>query len=244
MTLDLLHSLIRRPQANDRAEVSMSVHIQHLGSEIPAIPVFRCDDCAASKLRDTSRREPSIHLISRPITVDHHLPRVDILSGFQLQCPIASAHEISAGALCLLCMSRKGFRTPLAHFWAFSGEEHRFAHNRTVLTVFSWTKHRFLIRNSRFPIAHQEIAQDCNSPKLALDNRLSKSFASGLTRNPRSVLLNSLPRNFVSDPSCGQLVFNKRILPTAIKVLSRASSGPTNTPSSMCLHIMTLVSFE
>ena len=33
-------------------------------------------------------------------------------------------------------------------YWAFSGEEHQCAHNRTVLTVFSWTKQRFLIRNS------------------------------------------------------------------------------------------------
>ena len=34
MTKDLLHRLISRPQTNDRAQVSMSVHNQHLGSEI------------------------------------------------------------------------------------------------------------------------------------------------------------------------------------------------------------------
>ena len=34
VTLDLLHCLFRRPQTNDRAQVSMNVHIQHLGSEI------------------------------------------------------------------------------------------------------------------------------------------------------------------------------------------------------------------
>ena len=57
-----------------------------------------------------------------------------------------------------LCMSRaEGFPhssgTSLdteLNVWAFSGEEHHFAHNCSVLTVFSWTKQRFLIRNSRF----------------------------------------------------------------------------------------------
>ena len=33
-TLDHLHTRIRRPQTNDRAYVSMSVHIKHLGSEV------------------------------------------------------------------------------------------------------------------------------------------------------------------------------------------------------------------
>ena len=45
--------------------------------------------------------------------------------------------------------------------WAFSGEEHQFAHNLTILTLFSWTKQRFLIRNRSIQIAHQENAQDC-----------------------------------------------------------------------------------
>ena len=181
--LDLLHSLFRWLQTYDRAQVSTSVHIQHLGSELSRIfcprnfaqrelltlqeifhkqekklnvfhatqthlrtlrncgveptsaqcPLFchstgkesfactasegvslsfcrrRClrslcsavsDDCAAPDLRDTSRRGPSIHLVSCPITVDHHLQRVDIPPGFQLQCPFARAHEISADALC------------------------------------------------------------------------------------------------------------------------------------------------
>ena len=39
----------------------------------------------------------------------------------------------------------------------------------------------------------------------AQDNKLSKSYARGLTRNLLSVLINRLPRNVVSDPSCGQL---------------------------------------
>ena len=38
------------------------------------------DECAASKLRDTSRRGPSIHPISRPFTVDELHQQTDVRS--------------------------------------------------------------------------------------------------------------------------------------------------------------------
>ena len=100
---------------------------------------------------------PSIHFVSRPITVDHHSQRVDILPRLRLQCPIACTHEESADAPCPLHVSNRRtlhssstfFDTEL-NVWVFSGDEHQFAHNRLVRTVFSGTKQIFLIRNSRF----------------------------------------------------------------------------------------------
>ena len=148
-----------------------------------------------------------------------------------------------------LCMSRgEGRCIPLAHLldtemniWAFSSGEHQFAHNRSVFSGTSSRDFSFGILDS------DRTPGECTGwqfSKSAQDNKVSKSFARGLTRNHRSVLINRLPTNFVSDPSCGQLVFNRRILPMAVNVLSSALSGPTNTPSSMCLHIMTIVGSE
>ena len=195
VTLDLLHSLIRRPEVNDRAQVSVRLHIQHLDSEITRIfrsrnvaqrepltlqeifqtrnearrvscdpspcsydvklwPCCRCekptstqcptllpsvactasegislsfcrrhcrrsvcsavsDDSAASKLRDTSRRGPSTHLISRPITVMCNVSTSFQGSNFNVQSrvPMRSLQMRFA-----LCMSRaEEFPTPMAH---------------------------------------------------------------------------------------------------------------------------------
>ena len=143
------------------------------------------DDCAASKLRDTSRRGPSIHLISRPNTVDHHLQGVGILPGFQLQCPIASAHEIWADALCPLHSHSSGtFLDTELNVWAFSGE------NINLPTIVRYCL--FLTRRALDSDRTQRECTGLQFSKPALDNRLSKSFARSLARNPRSILINSL----------------------------------------------------
>ena len=126
--------------------------------------------------------------LSVALSIDHHLQRVDILPGFQLHCLIARAHETSADALLpshvssgRISHSSGTFLDTELNAWAFSGEEHQFANNRTVLTVFSWTKQRF----SSGTFGSDRTPGECTRLQLskpALDNRLSKRFASGLTR--------------------------------------------------------------
>ena len=145
---------------------------------------------------------------------------------------------MSADALCPLHVSScrtlhssgTFFDTEL-NVWVFSNDEHQFAHNRSVQTMFSGPSRGFssgILDSDRTPGEYTGL----QFSKPAQDNKLSKSFARGLTRNPLSVLINSLSRHFVSDHSCEELVFNRRIFPMAVKVLTRASLGQTNTPSS------------
>ena len=73
VTLDLLHRLIRRRQANDRAQVSMSVHIQHLGSEISRFSVPRIlHSVSLSRFRRSfinKKRSSTCFMRPRPIFV-------------------------------------------------------------------------------------------------------------------------------------------------------------------------------
>ena len=163
------------------------------------------EDCATSKLRNTSRRGPSIHFVSSPITVYHHLQRIDILPEFQLQCPIASAMRYLQIRFAL-CMSRaEGLCTPLAHslnVWAFCGDGHQCAHNRSVQAVFTRTKQMFLIRNSRFPIAHQDrIAIVQTSTRQQTVEELCKGLDEKSSFGPDQ----QTPEECCFDPSCGQL---------------------------------------
>ena len=77
------------------------LRMHRIREHIPTLPLCRLQvmivqppSCAT--LADVDLRST---FVSRPLTVDHHLQQVDIFPGFQLQCPIASAHEISADAI-------------------------------------------------------------------------------------------------------------------------------------------------
>ena len=199
--------------------------------------IVQPSSCAA-----TDRRGLSIHLVSRPVTVDQHLQRVNILPGFQLQCPIAGAHEISANALCPLHVSSGQiphssgtFLDTELNVWAFFGEKHQFAHNRTVLFVFSWTKQRFLVRNSRLR-SHTKrmhwmaILQTSTGQQTVEELRKRLDLKSPLSLDQQS------PEKLCFRPQLWTTGLQKEDLAIAVRVLSRALSGPTNTPSSICLH--------
>ena len=118
-----------------------------------------------------------------------------------------------------LCMSRaEGLCTPLAHSLTQNWMSGRFvAMNINLPTI---ARYRLCSAGPSSGFSSGTLASDrtpgeCTAlqfSKPAQDNRLSKSLARGLTRNHRSVLINGLPRNFVSDPSCGQTRFQQEDL--------------------------------
>ena len=59
VTLDLFHDLFHRPQTNQMAQVSMSGHVEHLGSKVSRIFCFQelCTTTASRASRDLSRTE-------------------------------------------------------------------------------------------------------------------------------------------------------------------------------------------